>query len=157
MRVRIKHVITYVICIAIPVAAGIISAFFTSNNMMIFAELNKPPLAPPAWLFPVAWTVLYILMGIASARVVLSGHEKTTQLIELYFAQLVLNFLWSIIFFNLSMYYFAAIWLFVMWLLIVIFTVKSRKVDMVAFCCFIPYVLWCTFALYLNIGVAMLN
>lgn len=149
--------LTYVIAIVIPVAVGMLSAFLTSDNMMIFSELNKPPLAPPAWLFPVAWTILYVLMGFASARIILSGHSNAMKIIAVYVVQLIFNFFWSIVFFHFSMYWFAAVWLFVMWLLILAFIKMSVKVDAVAAACFIPYALWCTFAMYLNLGVAILN
>ena len=154
---RNRTMLIYVVAIIIPVAVGILSAFLTGNNMMIFAELNKPPLAPPAWLFPVAWTILYVLMGLASARICLSGHPSTMKIMAVYVVQLIFNFFWSIIFFNFSMYWIATAWLLVMWLLILTFIKMSVGVDIVAVVCFIPYAIWCTFAMYLNIGVAVLN
>lgn len=154
---KVRTTVTYIVGIIIPVVVGFVSAALTSNNMRIFAELNKPPMSPPAWLFPVAWTVLYVLMGIASARIVLIKGDDSKKLLVVYAFQLVFNFFWCILFFNLSNYWLAAAWLLVMWILVFMFTFISRKVDRIACICFVPYIIWCTFAMYLNIGVALLN
>ncbi|MBQ8039514.1 MAG: tryptophan-rich sensory protein, partial [Lachnospiraceae bacterium] len=97
------------ICIAIPLIVGLLSALLTSNSMEVFGLLDKPPLAPPAWLFPVVWTILYTLMGISSYLILTSGagKEEVEGAIRLYAYQLIVNFLWSTIFFNLGWYLFA--------------------------------------------------
>ena len=97
-----------ILCIAIPLAVGGVSALLTRGGMETFQALNKPPLAPPAWLFPVAWTVLYILMGIASYLVFTSGKPNKLAL-ALYGVQLIFNFFWPIIFFGLERYLFSFI------------------------------------------------
>ncbi len=152
-----KQVLTYAISIIIPLAVGMISAALSRNNMAVFAEINKPPLAPPGWLFPVAWTILYILMGIACARIFLSGDPSSRTILIVYGLQLFFNFFWCIFFFNMGKYWFSATWLLVMWILILVFILMSRKVDMIACACFVPYIVWSTFAMYLNVGVALLN
>lgn len=94
MKIQWKNLIT---CLAIPLAVGSLSALLTRNNMEAFDSINKPPLAPPGWLFPVVWTILYILMGIASYLVLMSKKSNDTAL-TVYGIQLAFNFFWSIIF-----------------------------------------------------------
>src|SRR5699024_4488673 len=99
--------ISLIINIAIPLAVGGLSGIFISGSTDIYKTLILPPLAPPTFLFPVVWTIMYILMGIAAYLVVSSrGSGKKTALV-LYAAQLVVNFFWSIIFFNVQNYLFA--------------------------------------------------
>lgn len=147
---------TLALCIALPLAVGGLSALLTRNGMKTFETLNKPALAPPGWLFPVAWTVLYILMGIASYLVLTSGKPNKAAL-RTYGIQLVFNFFWSIIFFNLEQYLFAFIWLVVLWLLILITTFQFHNISEPAGYLMIPYLLWVTFAGYLNLSIYLLN
>lgn len=148
-----------VICLLVPLAVGGIAALLTGGGMDVFETLNKPPLSPPGWLFPVAWTILYILMGIASYLVLVSGaaQDVTGRAIRLYGIQLAFNFLWPIFFFSLKMYLFAFIWLAVLWLLILITTVRFYRIWKAAGWLMIPYILWVTFAGYLNMGIYLLN
>lgn len=147
------------LCLALPLAVGGLSAFFTKGNMQLFETVEQPPLAPPAWLFPVAWTVLYLLMGFASYRVCMSeeGKEYKSRFWWLYGAQLFFNFFWSLIFFNLQAYLFAFFWLILLLALIVWMMCTARKIDKVAFWCLAPYPVWVIFAGYLNLGIALLN
>lgn len=144
------------ICIVIPLIVGGISAFLTRGNMQTFSTLNKPALSPPGWLFPVVWTLLYILMGIASYLVLISKRVSTNAL-TLYSIQLVFNFFWSIIFFKLSLYLFAFVWLVVLWILILKTTILFYQIEKPAGYLMIPYLLWVTFAGYLNLGIYLLN
>ncbi len=145
-----------IICIAIPLAVGVLSALLTRGGMQTFAELEKPALSPPGWLFPVVWTILYVLMGIASYLVVTSKKPNGAALIT-YGLQLVFNFFWSIIFFNMQAYLFAFFWLVILWFLILKTTVKFFKIDETAGILMIPYLLWVTFAGYLNLSIYLLN
>lgn len=147
---------TLIICIAIPLAVGVLSALLTRGSMQTFNLINKPKSAPPGWLFPVAWTILYILMGIASYLVVTSNKPNGAALIT-YGLQLIFNFFWSIIFFNLEQYLFAFIWLVILWILIVKTTVKFYRISETAGYLMIPYILWVTFAGYLNLSIFLLN
>lgn len=147
---------TLIICIAIPLAVGVLSALLTRGGMQTFAELEKPALSPPGWLFPVVWTILYVLMGIASYLVVTSKKPNGAALIT-YGLQLVFNFFWSIIFFNMQAYLFAFFWLVILWFLILKTTVKFFKIDETAGILMIPYLLWVTFAGYLNLSIYLLN
>lgn len=146
-------------CIAIPLLVGVVSALLTGGSMEKFGQLNKPPLAPPGWLFPVMWTVLYILMGISSYLVLTSGANKETILraLKLYIYQLLVNFLWSTFFFNLGWYLFAFVWLVLLWILVLAMIKSFYKIDKTAAILNIPYLLWITFAGYLNLAIWLLN
>jgi tryptophan-rich sensory protein len=147
-----------IICIAIPLLVGGLAALITMGSMENFALLNKPPLSPPGWLFPVVWTILYTLMGIASYLVYTSGQPyRSKTSLTVYGVQLFFNFFWSIIFFNLEMYLFAFIWLVVLWLLILVTTVLFYRIEKSAGYLMIPYLIWVTFAGYLNLGIYILN
>lgn len=147
------------ICIAIPLIVGLLSALLTSNSMEVFGLLEKPPLAPPAWLFPVVWTILYTLMGVSSYFILTSGAEQgeIENAMRLYAYQLVVNFFWSTIFFNLGWYLFAFFWLILLWILVFLMILRFKEIDKVAAYINIPYLIWLTFAAYLNLGIWILN
>lgn len=146
-------------CIAIPIAVGALSGILSGGGMRIFAELNKPPLSPPGWLFPVVWTVLYLLMGISSYLICTSGAEKKeiTEAITLYFYQLVVNFLWPIFFFDFGWYLFSFFWLLLLWVMIVLLIKSFGQISKLAAYLLVPYLLWVSFAGYLNLGIWWLN
>lgn len=156
-----KEIGKIIIAILIPLVIGGISAFLTRNAMSEFKNLNQPFLSPPAWLFPVAWTILYILMGIASYLIyknknVFFYKERDNALI-FYIVQLIFNFVWSIIFFNMKQYVFAFIWLILLWIFILLLIINAKKVNKIAYYLLIPYIIWVTFAGYLNLMIAILN
>ncbi|MBR3640965.1 MAG: tryptophan-rich sensory protein [Oscillibacter sp.] len=149
---------TLLVCLAVPLATGGLAALLTRDAMERFSSLNQPPLSPPAWLFPVVWTILYLLMGIASYLVFREPRsERPREALWLYGAQLVFNFLWSIVFFNLGWYLFAFLWLVCLWALILLTIGSFRRVSRTAARLLLPYLLWVTFAGYLNLGVWILN
>ena len=156
MKINWKSLI---ISIAIPLGVGGISALLTMGAMDSFGQLKSPPLSPPAILFPIVWTVLYILMGVASYLVFRSGAptEEVKEALTLYGVQLFFNFFWSIFFFNLEWYTFAFIWLLALFALVVFTTVKFFKINKWAGNLMLPYCIWIAFAGYLNLGVAILN
>ena len=156
MKCKLKN---YVIAILIPLGVGIASSLLTMENMGIYSEVNTPPLSPPSWLFPVAWTVLYILMGISSALVWCTKTDNTAKETGLayYIASLIFNFGWSIIFFNLRAFFVAFAWLCVLWILILFTVVFYARVNKTAAYLQLPYLVWVTFAGYLNIAIALLN
>ena len=156
MKIKWKELI---ISLIIPLAVGGVSGFLNRNSMKSFESLNQPPLSPPGWLFPVVWTILYVLMGIASYLVYTSyatKRQKDTALTA-YGVQLFFNFLWSFLFFGFGLYTFAFVWLIMMWALIILTTVLFGKISKPAVYLMIPYILWVSFAAYLNLGVAILN
>ena len=121
--------------------------------------MNQPPLSPPGWLFPVVWTILYLLMGYASYRVATSGADsgKIRRALTLYGAQLAVNFLWPLVFFGLGWYLVAFFILILLWVLILLTMRAFSEIDEVAGNLLLPYLLWVTFAGYLNFGVYLLN
>ena len=156
MKIKWKPLI---ISVAIPLLVGGISALLTRNSMQTFDEISKPPLSPPGWLFPVVWTILYTLMGIASYIIwtAVTTYEKRREALGLYAIQLMFNFLWPIIFFNLKEYFFAFIWIVTLWLFIFATKQRFEKIDKTASYLLIPYLVWVAFAAYLNLGVWILN
>jgi tryptophan-rich sensory protein len=129
------------------------------GSMQDFAALNKPPLSPPGWLFPIVWTVLYILMGIAS-YLVLETKSPTADkrsALKLYFLQLGFNFLWSIIFFTLGAYELAFLWLAILFVLIIATTLRFWCISSAAGLLMIPYAVWVAFAGYLNLAISGIN
>lgn len=147
----------YVISIIIALAVGGLSALFTNDNMEIYSQINQPPLAPPSFLFPIVWTILFTLMGISSAIVYVKNTSHSQKALIIYAIQLIVNFLWSIIFFNLRTYLFAFIWLVFLWILILKMIFEFYKVSKLAAYLQIPYLLWVTFAAYLNFMIFILN
>lgn len=158
---KLKKIGKIAISILIPLFVGGLSALLTSDAMKQFQNLNQPPLAPPGWLFPVVWTILYILMGISSYLIYSSKdtyfYEERKHFLLLYFIQLVFNFVWSILFFNLKLYLFAFIWLIILWILIFLLIINAKKINKIAYYLLIPYIIWVTFACYLNIMIFILN
>ena len=149
----------YLYWILLAEAVGLLSGWLTREGTQIYAEtIVKPPLSPPGWVFPVVWTVLYALMGISAARVWLAAPSKSRNLgLNLFVAQLIVNFFWSPIFFNLQAFGLAFFWLLLLWGLVLWMILTFRKVDSPAAKLQIPYLLWLTFAAYLNLGVYYLN
>ena len=142
--------------LAVPLAVGGLSALLTKDSMETFDSLNKPALSPPGWLFPVVWTVLFVLMGLACYLVVTSGRSNRVTLM-LYGVQLFFNLLWSLIFFRAGAYLAAFIWLILLWLLISATTVLFYRISKPAGLLMLPYLLWVTFAGYLNLSIYLLN
>ena len=150
---------TYAFWILLAQAVGGLSGFLTRKGSQFYAEtVVKPALSPPSAVFPIVWGILFVLMGIGAARIYLAPRsaERRRSLL-LFFVQLVFNFLWSIVFFNLQAFGFAFVWLLALWVLILLMILTFRKVDPLAAWLQIPYLLWVTFAAYLNFGVWLLN
>lgn len=150
---------TFIISIAIPLAIGGLSALLTAKNMNMFDEITKPKLTPPGYLFPIAWTILYTLMGISSGIIYRKNKQKNKEdsSLVIYAISLFFNCVWSIIFFNARSYLFAFIWLIILWGLILTTIIKYFKINKLAATLQIPYLMWVTFAGYLNLAVFLLN
>ena len=149
----------YTLWIGLAEAAGLLSGLLSRVGMENFSQtVAQPPLSPPGWLFPVVWTILYGLMGISAARIwLLPPSDNRSRGLNLFLAQLVVNFFWSPIFFNTGAYGFALLWLLLLCVLVVLMILSFRKVDKTAALLQIPYLIWLTFAAYLNWGVWQLN
>lgn len=145
------------IALAIPLGVGALSALLT--GMGGYGDLNRPPLSPPGWVFPVVWTILYLLMGYASYRIYTSDapQKLKTDALRLYIAQLAVNFLWPLIFFGLD-WRLLAFWVILLLWVLIYFTIKRfGRIDEIAADLLLPYILWVTFASYLNLGAYILN
>ncbi len=144
--------------LAIPLAVGGLAALL-SGGMGDFETMNKPPLSPPGWVFPVVWSILYLLMGYAAYRVQVSGkpQEDIRKAMLFYAVQLGLNFLWPLVFFAFNLYLLAFFVLVALWVLIVLTIRAFSRLDEMAGDLLLPYILWVTFAGYLNLGVYFLN
>ena len=145
-----------VVCLLLPLAVGGLAAFLTRNSMDLLAMVKKPPLSPPGWLFPVVWTILYLLMGFASYLVLVAEKPGRTAW-KFYLAQLAFNFVWPILFFHLQMYLLSFVWLLLLWILILVTILWFTRSSRLAGYLLIPYLLWVTFAGYLNVGIYILN
>ena len=146
-------------CLALPLIIGGLSALLSGPGMELFASLEQPPLSPPGWLFPVVWTLLYLMMGLASCLVLESGGERKqiSAALTLYGVQLAVNFFWSIFFFNMQLYLFSFFWLVLLWCLILATLISFYRLSKPAGLLLVPYLLWVTFAGYLNLAIALLN
>lgn len=156
MKINLKALI---ISIAIPLAVGGLAALLTGGGMETFEQVNKPPLSPPGWLFPIVWTILYTLMGIASYLVYTADapQELKAKALSIYGYQLLVNFLWPVFFFSFGWYLFSFFWLVLLWILVRWTIFLFAGISKPAALLMIPYLIWLTFAGYLNLGIWKLN
>ena len=150
---------TYAFWIILTEAVGFLSGWLTRDGTALYSEtIVQPALAPPAIVFPIVWTILYALMGVGIARVSLQPKSRERdRAMNLYIAQLVVNFFWSLFFFNAQAFGFAFLWLLLLWVLVFFMTRAFWKVDELAAKLQLPYLIWLTFAAYLNFAVWLLN
>ncbi|MBR0209047.1 MAG: tryptophan-rich sensory protein [Oscillospiraceae bacterium] len=148
-----------VICIAAPLLVGALAALLSREGMEYYKSMYKPLLAPPGWVFPVVWTILYVLMGLASYLVYTSAAspERIRRAMTAYVLQLAANFIWPLIFFVLQAYLAAFLWLILLFALALVCALRFGYIDARAGKLMTPYLLWLFFAAYLNLGVYLLN
>lgn len=139
----------------LPVIGGAIIGLITSGYTD-YRDMVKPPLSPPGIVFPIVWTVLYILMGI-SYFIATKENEDNKELDQIYLLQLFVNFLWPIIFFVLGMYFTAFLWIVLLIILVVAMIKELFKNNKISGYLQIPYLIWLLFATYLNLGITLLN
>ena len=145
----------YIRSILLTVIGGAIVGIITSQSID-YNVLKQPPLAPPSALFPIVWTILYILMGVSYG--ILKSKEQTDKDIDLiYYGQLIVNYLWSFIFFVFKWRFFAILWIVLLAVLVVVMIARFYRKDKTAGLLQIPYLLWVLFATYLTIGIYFLN
>lgn len=156
--INLRKIIKLIISCIIPLLVGFLAQYF-SGGTELYKTVIKPPLSPPAIVFPIVWTVLYILMGIAAFLIYEKGFVKynVRDALKLYVMQLFVNFLWPIIFFRYQMFFVAFLVLLLLWLLVGITTARFYRISHYAGILFLPYWLWTTFAAYLNFGIWFLN
>ena len=126
------------------------------NKSIDYNYLINPPLSPPSYLFPIVWSILYLLIG-TSYYIYRKNNNDDSLTIKLYYIQLILNYLWSIIFFTLKLRTLAVIWIIVLAITIIYLIIRFYKEERTSFYLLIPYILWVLFATYLNIGIVVLN
>ena len=153
MKINIKNLI---ISILIPVLLGLLVGLLTSNGNN-YNMMNMPSFAPPGFLFPIVWTILYILMGISSYLVSESYLPMVDNALKIYVLQLIVNLLWSFIFFSFDLYLFAFIWILLLIFLVVLMIIKFYQISKLSAFLQIPYLLWIVFAAVLNFSVFLLN
>lgn len=153
------NIISLIISFLITLGGGIIIGILTKNSSIIYEQITKPKFSPPGYVFGIVWPILYILMSISLYRVYmkLKTENKSSSAILLYIIQLGINFLWPIIFFMFKLY--GVSWIILLMLIIILSIVilKFFKIDKLAGILLVPYLIWCIYALYLNISIWILN
>lgn len=150
----------FVICLLIPLIIGAIGGFFTMESVKTwYTTLNKPSFNPPNVVFGPVWTTLYILMGISSylvwlKRKIVSGYSWA---VTIYFVQLILNLMWSFLFFYHHQIGLALVEIIVLLVMIIITAFIFYRINRVAGLLFLPYILWVSFASYLTYSIFILN
>lgn len=139
----------------LPIVGGALVGLIISGYMN-YGDMVKPPLSPPSYIFPIVWTILYILMGI-SYFIATKDKENDKELNQIYILQLLVNFFWPIIFFVLKMYFTAFFWIILLLILVIIMIKELLKNNKISGYLQIPYFIWLLFATYLNIGIFFLN
>ena len=150
-----RNIEPLIIALLIPLAVGAVSSLLSGT--MMAPTFIQPSFSPPGYLFPIVWTILYILMGISSYLVYMSDSPAKPAALLVYAIQLVFNFFWTILFFRFSLYGLAFLWLLALIGLIAIMIYLFSKIGPAAAYLQLPYLLWCLFAAYLNFAVYMLN
>lgn len=150
---------TYAFWILLSLGIGGLSGWLTRGGMELYSsQIVKPMLSPPAIVFPIVWTILYLLMGISAGRIDLSPPSRARSAgLNLFVLQLAVNFLWSPIFFTFQAFGIAFFWLLFLWVLVCGMMLLFSGLDPLAGKLQIPYLLWLTFAAYLNFGVWYYN
>lgn len=154
-----KKIITNIFLVVLPLIVGFLSSRLAGNSEIIYNSFAKPPLSPPPIVFPIVWGILFTLMGISLAIVYNKSKSKEEFLdaAVYFFAQLVLNFLWPIVFFRYKALFYSVLIEIVLWVFTAITVAKFYRINHTAGWLLVPYLLWLTFALYLNVGVWLLN
>ncbi len=156
----LKKLKPFLVSVVIALAVGGISAAVTSGSMDVYSKINRPPLSPPSILFPIVWTALFTLMGISAALVYRfkdTKHDGVRTALIIYGVNLAVNFIWSLIFFNMQAYLFAFIWIMLLLAVIVAMIILFKRISPLAAYLQIPYLLWVAFAAYLNFAIYLLN
>ena len=149
----------YAFWIIFTEAVGGLSGWLTREGTELYrTTIIKPPLSPPGIVFPIVWSILFALMGVGATRIYLSpASNARSHALGIFLVQLAFNFFWSIIFFNLQNFGLALLWLVALWVLILWMIRSFHIIDPLSAWLQIPYLLWVTFAAYLNFGVWRLN
>ncbi|MGN1003154.1 MAG: TspO/MBR family protein [Oscillospiraceae bacterium] len=147
----------YILSVIIALAVGVLSALVSGGKMEEYYQLVQPPLAPPAWVFPAVWTVLFILMGISAAMVYRSDDPGRSDALFLYGTQLAVNLLWTVFYFRFGARLLAFFWLLFLLALVLMMSKRFYDISKTAGKLQIPYIVWIVFAGYLNLATYFLN
>lgn len=153
-RINIKKLLADII---ITFIIGNIFSVFATGSMKKFVNIKKPVLSPPGIIFPIVWSILFILMGISLYIIKNSNDLDKNKAVFVYFTQLIINSLWTLFFFILDFKLFSFIWIILLILLVIYMLILFRSIDKKAFYLNIPYLLWLIFASYLNLSIYLLN
>jgi len=155
---NLRKFVKLIISCAVPLLVGFLAQFL-SGGTELYSTVQKPPLSPPPIVFPIVWTILYVLMGVAAFLIYEKGLVKdyVRDALKFYAFQLVVNFVWPIVFFRFEMFLSAFFILILLWILVGITTAKFYRIRHSAGIIMLPYWIWCTFAAYLNFGIWILN
>ncbi len=156
---KIKPIWVILISVAIAEGVGLLSGLLSGDIGAVYQQLQPPPLAPPGWIFPIAWGILYALMGIAAGLIWLNNGDMLTRrnALNLYAIQLFVNFTWSIIFFRFMAFGAGVAVVLLLDVLVLLTLLRFWKISRPAGILLIPYLLWLLYATYLTIGIAILN
>lgn len=156
--ISLKKIFINLFYLLFPLAVGLLSSYFAGNSGSLYVDIIKPPLSPPSILFPIVWTVLYLLMGISYYLL-----KKNTDTYDIsnasfwYYLQLIINFFWSIFFFKNQAFTFSFIWLVFLIITVIVTIKKFYDLYKLSAYLLIPYLIWILFAGYLNLAIAILN
>ncbi len=151
---KVKPLITSIV---ITLGVGTLAGFLSRGSSQVYESFVQPPLSPPAIVFPIVWSILYVLMGISAYLIWDTQDPARTRALTLYGVQLAVNFIWPLLFFNAQLYWFSFAWLVLLWILVLWMVLLFYRIRPVAGLLQIPYLIWLSFAAYLNLGVALLN
>lgn len=164
MIISVKEIRNFFICVLIPLAVGYASSMISNilsglDNSQYYSQLIKPGFAPPSFIFPIVWTILFILMGVSSYLIFRKGYDlsKVKDAMFYYWLQLGLNFIWSILFFGLDLRLTALVNVVILIVVVIIMIIKFAKIDKKAAYLNIPYLLWLFYAMFLNYFIWMIN
>ena len=146
-----------VLSVVISLGVGTLAGFLSRGSSAVYESLTQPPLSPPAIVFPIVWSILYVLMGISAYLVWETKDPARMRALAVYGVQLAVNFVWPLLFFNAQMFTLSFAWLLLLWGLVLRMIFAFRKVEPLAAKLQVPYLIWLTFAAYLNFGVWYLN
>lgn len=141
----------------LPLFAGIVSSLLTGDSFTYYEQLTKPLFSPPSFLFPIVWTILYLLLGVSFYLIQTIPSPFTSTATLLYLTQIILNFLWSPVFFSLENTLLAFFILLLLWIVVFQMIRAFYRISPLSAWLQIPYLLWLTFAGYLNLSILLFN
>lgn len=158
MVVLMKRLLKNLFYLFFPLLIGTISSYFSGNIRIIYESLNKPEISPRAWVFPVVWTILFLLMGISYYLINRKSEGYDISNVSFwYYFQLIINFFWPIFFFRNMDFTFAFFWILFLIFSVIVTYIKFYKINKFSAYFLIPYIIWIIFAGYLNLSTAILN